>query len=173
MAITIEGVTYRTSVLKIIDKKNDLACKAYIAFAAANGHKDTIMFLLDTVDQDPKKDFPVYFSGKPKKKLSAISSKIRDQADTLATLDDWKNRGWNDVYKDAREAVAKKIETDITKAFYSSDTFKKLHQKYAGKKKEAEAEMQDRRKGVRLTGNPDETLAKAGKREGVRLTKGT
>ncbi|MBD8893411.1 hypothetical protein [Roseibium litorale] len=173
MAITIDGVTYRTSVLKIIEKKSDLACKAYMAFAAANGHKDSIMFLLETADQDPKKDFPVYFSPTPKKRLSAISSKTRDMADTLGTLEDWKDKDWSKIYKDARDAVAKKIEKDINKAFYSSGAFKKVHQKYAGKKKEEEEEMQDRRKGVRLQGAPVKTLETAGKREGVRLTKGS
>ncbi|WP_417689131.1 hypothetical protein [Roseibium sp.] len=172
MVKEVDGVKYRTSVLKIVATQKDLFCKAYCAFAKAKGQKAGIAFLEDTAKFDPKSQFAVYFAPKAKAKISAIASSLRQKADTLATLEDWKASEWKKIYSDARDAVAKDIEKATTDAFFKSDVFQAVHKKYAKKKEADREEMAQRRKGVRFVGNPNEKLANRSPREGVRLTKG-
>lgn len=186
MAKEIDGVKYRTSVLKIVTNKKDTFCKAYCAFASAKGQKLGMDFLKDTGKVDPKSQFEIYFSPKPKKKISAIPSSVRQKADTLATLGEWKDKDWKKIYEDAREAVAKDIEKTITDKFFKSEVFEAVHKRYAKKKGEKIAakrkemeemaakreEMAAKRKGVRFAGSPIKKLANTPPRHGVRLTKG-
>lgn len=169
MAHTVDGIKYRTNVLKIVENKKDLFCVKYREFAEKEGKAAAMDFLEETEKANPKKQYSIYLAPKPKKKIKAIGSDLRDDADTLATLGDWKDKKWVEIYSKARDEVIKDMNK-TTANFFKSDTFKDLHERYLNRKKEKEAETKQQRQGVRLTKSPTEESESDPRRKGMRLS---